>query len=300
MRWVRSATLLVIALAFALWPNHLFSAAQKDWETLENCQLIDNKDNDGDSFHIKDSTGTEYLVRLYLVDAPETKSGMAGRLDEQATYFGITAVQVVEVGRNAKKFVDTKLAQPFTVLTRRASGLGRSKIERFYGFVQTKDGDLGELLVRNGLARVHGKTAVPPGGSSSADELNRLHDLEDQAKKEKLGGWSQDIGAASGTPQPMRTVASPSQPAAAVASTPIAPSPRTSVAKLPPAAVAANSDKFDVNTATKEQLEKIPGIGDGLAKRIIAARPFQTADDLKKVKGIGSGKRYNEVRPYFK
>jgi DNA uptake protein ComE-like DNA-binding protein len=35
-----------------------------------------------------------------------------------------------------------------------------------------------------------------------------------------------------------------------------------------------------------------------MAARIIAARPFRSADDLKRVSGIG-GKKYAQVRPYF-
>ena len=57
--------------------------------------------------------------------------------------------------------------------------------------------------------------------------------------------------------------------------------------------------KLDINTATEEQLQQIPGIGRGLASRIIAARPFKSADDLKNIKGIGSGQRYEKIRPYF-
>ena len=47
----------------------------KDWIVLENCRLITNPANDGDSFHV--SAGEkEYLFRLYFVDAPETERGM--------------------------------------------------------------------------------------------------------------------------------------------------------------------------------------------------------------------------------
>ena len=114
---------------------------------MENCRLVPNPANDGDSFHIQ-SNGKEYLARLYFVDAPETQGGIAaGRLIEQAAYFGISVPQVVEVGNNAKLFVEAKLSEPFTFVTRQASGLGHSTVERFYGFVQTKEGDLGELLV---------------------------------------------------------------------------------------------------------------------------------------------------------
>src|SRR5207248_10951555 len=73
----------------------------KDWVVLENCRLIANLANDGDSFHV--SVGTkEYLFRLYLVDAPETDEMTPRRLIEQAKYFTITVPQAIDVGRTAK------------------------------------------------------------------------------------------------------------------------------------------------------------------------------------------------------
>lgn len=45
--------------------------------------------------------------------------------------------------------------------------------------------------------------------------------------------------------------------------------------------------KIDINTATKEQLETIVGIGNVLSQRIIDNRPYKTLDDLGNVKGIG-------------
>jgi competence protein ComEA len=42
----------------------------------------------------------------------------------------------------------------------------------------------------------------------------------------------------------------------------------------------------NINTATKAELEKLPGITPALAKAIIAARPFKNVSDLKNVKGI--------------
>ena len=56
---------------------------------------------------------------------------------------------------------------------------------------------------------------------------------------------------------------------------------------------------LDVNSATREQLITLPGVSGTDADKIIAGRPFKSADDLKKVKGIGKHK-YAEFRPYFK
>ena len=52
--------------------------------------------------------------------------------------------------------------------------------------------------------------------------------------------------------------------------------------------------QVNVNTATAEELTRLPGVGEALAERIIAYRqengPFRTAEELMNVNGIGEGK----------
>ncbi len=55
---------------------------------------------------------------------------------------------------------------------------------------------------------------------------------------------------------------------------------------------------LNLNTAGKEELMSINGIGPVLSARIIAGRPYKTVDDLLKVKGIGQ-KKLENIRPYF-
>ena len=284
----------------------------KDWTVLENCRLIVNPANDGDSFHVSAGTN-EYIFRLYLVDAPETDEMTPGRLVAQAKYFGITVPQAIEVGRAAKEFTREKLSAPFTVFTRMSDAMGQSRLERFYAFVQTKEGDLGEQLVRNGLARNYGFKAVPPGLRNSRVEMEKLQQLENQARQEKIGGWGVNIGrlnAPAGGPSPFSHFGSNQKPPGL--GTPAA-SPSFSSTPRPPAQTApggtpnpnkshpkANTPlgKIDINTATEKELTTVPGIGHVMAARIIAARPFRSADDLRRVSGIGD-KKYAQARPYF-
>jgi len=53
--------------------------------------------------------------------------------------------------------------------------------------------------------------------------------------------------------------------------------------------------KVDLNEAKTEELETLPGIGPARAREIIAARPYQSVDDLEKVKGLGKA-RIEELR----
>ena len=56
--------------------------------------------------------------------------------------------------------------------------------------------------------------------------------------------------------------------------------------------------KVNINTATAEQLDTLPGIGESTAQKIIADReangPFSSPEDLKRVSGIGD-KKYAEL-----
>ncbi|MCY2942191.1 MAG: helix-hairpin-helix domain-containing protein [Planctomycetota bacterium] len=62
------------------------------------------------------------------------------------------------------------------------------------------------------------------------------------------------------------------------------------------------SEKIDPNLATFEELKKLPGIGDTLAKRIVDKRQdmlFYDENDLQKVSGIGK-KTASKIAPFLK
>ncbi len=60
--------------------------------------------------------------------------------------------------------------------------------------------------------------------------------------------------------------------------------------------------RVDINEADVSELSKLPGIGEQVAKRIVAYRkengPFEKAEELMNVRGIGE-KSFLKLQPYL-
>ncbi len=73
-----------------------------------------------------------------------------------------------------------------------------------------------------------------------------------------------------------------------------------------PAVLAANKKPpaapINLNTATSDELQQVPGIGPVTAEKILQMRkaygPFKSVDDLRAIKGIGP-KRLEKMRKYL-
>jgi endonuclease YncB( thermonuclease family) len=174
-------------------PTPKKAPAGKPWQRIDGCTWKADRWNDGDSFHVL--TGIEppeIVARLYFVDTPEAETAYRDRIAEQAAYFGITPEQAREIAREASAFTNKQLSKPFTVWTRWHKALGRSALGRKYCIIITADGrDLNELLVEAGLARIYGVRTALFDGRNSRQYLERLAELEAEAKTAKRGAWGE-------------------------------------------------------------------------------------------------------------
>ncbi|MEX8519432.1 MAG: thermonuclease family protein [Leptothrix sp. (in: b-proteobacteria)] len=185
----RFAAVLAVLLGLLL-PLQARATEARNWARLDNCRYIDNASvNDADSFQVRCGT-REFVLRLYSVDAPESDAGLAERVSEQASSFGVSEADVLRIGRIASKQVRRRLlGREFIVWTRWADVPGHSRLPRYYGALEVDGGDLGQWLLSQGYARVKGLKIIGPRGGSASDLQRRLHLLELRAQRERRGLW---------------------------------------------------------------------------------------------------------------
>ncbi|MEO1835010.1 MAG: helix-hairpin-helix domain-containing protein [Akkermansiaceae bacterium] len=261
--------------------------------TFAGCELVPTAWADGDSFSVKFPDGSIHTIRLYGVDCFETsdreETGKR-RLRAQRRYFGIaksggsqqsSIIAAKKLGREATERLQELLGKKFAVHTAWADGRGSPNFKRYYGFITEADGrDLGRVLVGEGLARAFGVARARSMGVTQSEYKQRLEDEELLAASRRVGAWS--LTNWDSLPEQRRVE-------------------RAQEEEENLRAAPLEKSSINPNTAARDELMRLPGVGEVTAIRIMEEREnekFLTVEDLLRVPGIGR-KTAEKFAPYL-
>jgi competence protein ComEA len=128
------------------------------------------------------------------------------------------------------------------------------------------------------------------GAFRQVDDISRIHGIG-PATVERLRPWVRVAAGNSALKPPSSKATGPSTDKK---------SPHTSSGSPGSKKIASLRGVINVNYASEEELQRLPGIGLKMAQRIVAERlkkPFISVDDLRRVPGIGA-KTLERLRPF--
>jgi competence protein ComEA len=156
-----------------------------------------------------------------------------------------------------------------------AFSLGSAQAQAPKALVDINTATQPELEAVKGVGAATAKKIIAGRPYKSLDELTKAGL---SAKKIEALKASVTVGKVAAAPAP----AAEKKPVAAPAAKP--------AEKKAPAASPAAAAPVDLNTADQKALESLPGIGPALAKKIMEGRPFQSVEDLSRIKGLNKSK----------
>jgi competence protein ComEA len=175
------------------------------------------------------------------------------------------------------------------------------------GLVDLNNASQKDLEAIKGIGPSTAKKIIAGRPFKSVDELSKagLNAKAVNAIKPyvTVGGAPAPVAAAATKATAAKTSVASKAAAAktsAVATTAAASSEVTKTAKTAKSAAAklAPGTKININTADQSTIEKLPEIGPVKATAIIAGRPYNSIEDVMKVKGI-KGKTFDAIKDYI-
>jgi endonuclease YncB( thermonuclease family) len=171
-------------------------AQGKGWRKPLVGLLRPGPNNDGDSFLIQTELSGNQTFRLYGVDCPEKAHHFQNgpRLQQQGNYFGgLSQERTMALGQTAtERTLRWLREEPFEVITQYEGVYDSGRFYAHIRFPQSSGDDewLANRLVKAGLARIYTKGEAIPGRFSRSEWTHHLHDLEAEARRQRVGGWA--------------------------------------------------------------------------------------------------------------
>ena len=240
-------------------------------------------------------------------------SDRSGASDRTGQIFWDQVPQAIEIGRDGERFLTEKLSEPFTVVTRIGRSDGSKQIRAILWIcARPKKAISASNWSQRASSILRVQSRARRRLTNSRIEVEKLQQLEDEAKRAENRSLGRERGAIecawdkrhrlSVLLLPMERLVTLDSCGLADVILRLRNQPRRlrSPGEMNGSRAKEKTQlgNIDINTATEKELTTVPGIGHVMAARIIAARPFRSADDLKRVSGIGE-KKYAQIRPYF-
>jgi len=206
-------------------------------------------------------------------------------------FFNIAVIAALVVGVSTDSFAKTKAADEATKGVSAAAAID----------LNTADQKTLESLP--GIGPVLAKAIIAGRPYKSVDDLNKVKGIS--ASKLKAIKDKVTVGAAAAAP-----AAAPSAAALPAVTEKAASAQKQVTEKAASTQKQVNEkasksasklspgQRVNINSASKEELEMIPGIGPAKSQAIIDGRPYNTAEDIMKVKGIKQG-IFNKIKDYI-
>jgi len=231
----------------------------------------------------------------------------------------------------AKKIIDNR---PYTSLTDlKKAGLSSKQITDFKSFLVAKPAPGAPAAAtvpksaktsQPGAAKPVKEAKAPPAGGTPVDlntadqkaiealpgvgptlakrimEARPFQSLDDLSKikgmtKTKVAALKDKVTVGPAAPAAPAPAAQKPVPAPAPAA---GPQPATAAKEKAEVPKLAPGERININTATAEELDKLPDIGPVKAQAIIEGRPYKTPEDIMKVRGIKEG-IYNKIKDHI-
>jgi competence protein ComEA len=170
-----------------------------------------------------------------------------------------------------------------------ALSLGNAQAQAQKGLVDINTATQQELEAVKGVGAATAKKIIAGRPYKSLDELTKAG-----LPAKKIAPLKPYLTVGKAPAAPALTPAAEQKPKAApAAAKPQVPPPagkEVAPSKQAPASPPAAAAPVDLNMADQKALESLPGIGPALAKKIMEGRPFQSVDDLSRIKGMNKSK----------